>query len=383
MKNSKIMKQLFLLFFMIFSSVTTYGSVTQLSLKVGDAKFVSIPKPPISGAIIDVAKWGGETSNISLKEADQYGAIICVEKYFDGTARIEAWYAYHWYDNNNFLHSSNGVAYYYITCIGSNVSLNTTYIELCSGERYELKVSGVYYPFVPDWSSDDNSVAQVDDNGIITACSAGSAMIKCDPIVGPVLYCQVIVKSVEPNYVEISPSSLNLVVGDSEYLKARLSPDVAVTTLTWSSNNADIASVNQNGYVTAMCPGDAIITVKTSNGLVAHCKIKVLSLPTKVQLPANIELMCGFSTILTPILEPSNSQTTYTWSTSDSSIVTVSSEGKLTGVSVGTAEITVKTYNDLTARCYVSVKEAPENISIIQPKIYRISNLIDNTKSLY
>ena len=84
---------------------------------------------------------------------------------------------------------------------------------------------------------------------------------------------------VVPTSVSLNKTSLTLDVGKSYTLTKTVSPSNAVTSYTWSSSNTSVATVDSNGKVTAKKAGTATITVKTSNGKTANCKVTV-NLPT-------------------------------------------------------------------------------------------------------
>ena len=83
----------------------------------------------------------------------------------------------------------------------------------------------------------------------------------------------------EPTSISLNKTSLTLDVGKSYTLTKTVSPSNAVTPYTWSSSNTSVATVDSNGKVTAKKAGTATITVKTSNGKTANCKVTV-NLPT-------------------------------------------------------------------------------------------------------
>ena len=79
----------------------------------------------------------------------------------------------------------------------------------------------------------------------------------------------------EPTSVSLNKTALTLDVGKSYTLTKTVSPSNAVTSYTWSSSNTSVATVDSNGKVTAKKAGTATITVKTSNGKTATCKVTV------------------------------------------------------------------------------------------------------------
>lgn len=77
--------------------------------------------------------------------------------------------------------------------------------------------------------------------------------------------------------VTLNSSSLSLTVGDSRQLRATVAPrNAANQKVTWSSSNANVASVSSSGRVTAKAKGTAVITVKTEDGnKTASCTVTV------------------------------------------------------------------------------------------------------------
>lgn len=79
--------------------------------------------------------------------------------------------------------------------------------------------------------------------------------------------------------------------------------------------------------------------------------------PTKISIPDNMTINYGYNSTITPTLTPSNAETTFTWSSSNTFIATVNSSGTVAAINPGTAYITVKTANGLTSTCQVLVPE--------------------------
>lgn len=90
-------------------------------------------------------------------------------------------------------------------------------------------------------------------------------------------------KSVKAKSVSVSPKAVTLAVGDVATLKATKNPTNATSTISWSSSNKSVATVS-GGVVTAVSEGSATITVKTSNGKKATCKVTVEKHVTEVEV---------------------------------------------------------------------------------------------------
>lgn len=145
--------------------------------------------------------------------------------------------------------------------------------------------------------------------------------------------------------LELSSSELTLKTGTSTSLTARIYPwNSKDRTAVWVSSNTDIASVDQNGTITAITVGECEIIV-SCEGIEKRCKVTVISseIPTQ-SLYLNhrsISLKKGESTTLQAVILPSNSTQEMTWSTGDESIAQVDTKGVLTGLKSGSTTVTV------------------------------------------
>ena len=162
---------------------------------------------------------------------------------------------------------------------------------------------------------------------------------------------------VVPTSVALNKTTLTLDTGKTANLKATVYPSNAANKkCTWSSSNTRVATVDGNGKVTAKQVGTATITVKTANGKTASCNVTVQAVPTSVSLnKTSLTLDVSKSYTLAKTVSPSNAVTSYTWSSSNTRVATVDSNGKVTAKKAGTATITVKTSNGKTATCKVTV----------------------------
>ena len=80
----------------------------------------------------------------------------------------------------------------------------------------------------------------------------------------------------KPSGVKLSASSLTLAAGSASVLSAAVTPyDASDKSLTWTSSDSAVASVNSSGKVTAKKEGRAVITARTVNGHIARCSVTV------------------------------------------------------------------------------------------------------------
>ena len=172
--------------------------------------------------------------------------------------------------------------------------------------------------------------------------------------------------------VTLNKTSLELNIGDTETLTATVAPDTATDkTVTWSSSNTAIASVDTNGKVTAVEEGTTTISVTTKDGnKTATSKVTVktpIIAVTGVTLnKTSLELNIGDTETLTATIAPDTAtDKTVNWSSSNTAIATVDANGKVTAVAEGSATITVKTKDgEKTAECVIKVVRKDINSNI-------------------
>ena len=168
--------------------------------------------------------------------------------------------------------------------------------------------------------------------------------------------------------VTLNKTGTTLYTFSTVQLTATVSPaDAEDKNVTWSSSNPTVASVDENGKVKALKTGTAIITVTTTDGgHTATCTVRVITYvpdnPTvsvdAVTLSATeVTLDEGQTAILTATITPSNAaDKSITWTSSDTTVATVDSTGKITALKAGEATIIATSSNGQTATCTVIVR---------------------------
>ncbi|MEO7965337.1 MAG: Ig-like domain-containing protein [Gemmatimonadaceae bacterium] len=198
------------------------------------------------------------------------------------------------------------------------------------------------------WASSSSSVATVDANGLVTAVAVGSATITAT-VSGVQGTATVSVSAVPVASVAVSPASPSVNVGATVQLSAT-AKDAAGNTLTgrpetWASDNTAIATVSASGLVTGVAVGAATITA-TVGGISATASVAVTSVPVASisVTPATATVAEGATTTLTATSKDAQGNAlpgrAVTWSSSAPTIATVSPNGVVTAVAVGTATIT-------------------------------------------
>ena len=261
----------------------------------------------------------------------------------------------------------------------SGVTLDKQNISLNAGES-ELLTETVAPPNASNknvtWSSSNEAVATV-VNGTVTGVSEGPAIVTVKTVDGNyTAMCSVtvskVITTIPVSGVTLNKQNMTLTVGGSEQLTATIAPSNATNkNMTWSSSNAAVAVVS-NGQVFGMSVGDAVITVKTEDGdKTATCLVTVSNIVDKIPVSGvalnkqNMTLLIGGSEQLTETVAPPDATNkNVTWSSSNEAVATVSG-GLVTGVSEGSATVTVKTADgDKTATCLVTVTKVGETIPV-------------------
>lgn len=181
-----------------------------------------------------------------------------------------------------------------------------------------------------------------------TAVGNGSASSKQEP------------EEIKVSKIELSSTSLSMLVGEEATLTARLSPEDAQDKhLRWSSSNEAVATV-KNGAVTAVSAGEAVILCTSADGgAQAQCSVLVQE---PAQLPESMEIVVpegclglGESVALKVRFQPEGSQAKLKWSVANGKLVSVDEDGVVTGKKLGVTTITVRSENGLKDSLKVKV----------------------------
>lgn len=128
------------------------------------------------------------------------------------------------------------------------------------------------------YSSSDSTVAAVNAQGVVTGISAGEATITVKSNNGKTATVKITVSAVDVTSVTLDQTSVELAVSNSTTLKETVLPANATNKkVTWSSKDAAIASVNENGVVTGVAVGQTEIYATAVNGARATCIVKVVN----------------------------------------------------------------------------------------------------------
>lgn len=247
-----------------------------------------------------------------------------------------------------------------------SLTISPNSITLEEGNTYNLTLTTNPTGLNPNvtWSSNNTNVATV-NNGVVTALGSGTATITASS--GNIsTTCSVTVVSPEEVIPELTGLAMNLSnssieVGETLQLSYTRTPsDAVLETISWSSGNNSIATVNQNGLVTGISVGSTTITAYYGD-ISTTCNLTVTQSSTALTAlsfnTSSVEMDVDEYVTLILTKTPSNSPDTITWRSSNSSVATVTSSGVVHGVGGGTATITASS-GSISATCTVKVNQA-------------------------
>ena len=335
------------------STITVKSPLTGIEIVGGDRELLpgqkdnlSVTYTPEDTTDSKTVLW--KTDKESIVEVDAKGTITAIAP---GTATITA-------TCGEFTSEINVTVPEVHT---EKIAFENEKVTLTKNESMNAKI--LYYPenTTDDktviWSSENDSIATVDQNGKITAVSSGETRIKAQ--VGEnIAYCDVNVV-VPLTGIELSSTTLEINKGNSANLQVIYNEEDTTDdkTVTWTSLNDTVATVDQNGNVTAKSAGTAIIKAQVGEYVVT-CTVNVKVPLTGISIKSEVSLLKNQSEVLTVTYLPEDTtdDRTVTWSSKDDTIAKVDNNGKVTGLKEGETTIIAKVGNFET-ECNVEVKE--------------------------
>ena len=195
------------------------------------------------------------------------------------------------------------------------------------------------------WTSSNAAVASVDPNGVVTGNSIGSATITASAG-GSQKTHSIQVAKVPVESIEVK-SHEQIYAGFETSVYARVYPVKATNArITWSSSDTSIAEIDERGIITSYKEGDVTFTAtsKDDPSISGQKTVSILGVQAEsmsvgpVGRLAPIGLNVPLAATVQPIL---TSDKTFTWTSSDESVATVSDTGIVSGVSPGVVTITI------------------------------------------
>lgn len=243
------------------------------------------------------------------------------------------------------------------TSVPKSVKLNKNDITFGIGEKYTL-VTTVENGDISQvaFTTSDRKVATVDNNGKITAVGTGTATITANTYNGLKAKCKVTVKKLADS-IKLDKTSITLGVGEQYDFSSSIPNGTAAYFRSYYSDNTAIATVQKSGgLMTAKTAGTTTIRCKLSSGREATCKVTVKSAPSSVTLNYTTStLKVGQSEAIKVTYNNNAYSFKNKWTSSNTYVATVNSDGKIYAKSLGSTTISYKTYNGKTASFKLTV----------------------------
>lgn len=280
------MRERFIVRIMVFIAglfITAYvsGADKTVTMKVGETKTLYLPSSVTSKALKGSTWISTRSNEVHVLSQTTYSVTIKAVKPVPVTTTCLIHCQYYYFVNNGgFMYQLSGIYDYKIeteaiepnsVSLPQNVSLNI-------GESKYLTATVDPSDAVTEltWSSSDYPTINVFQDGRILAQKEGTSVITVRTSNGKTASCTV--TATKPNVavtsIKVTPSLYTINVGDKYKLTATISPSNATDkSVIWSSDNTNVVCVDNNGNITGVSSGSAIVTAKTSNGKTATCSI--------------------------------------------------------------------------------------------------------------
>ncbi len=246
----------------------------------------------------------------------------------------------------------------------TSITLNADTLNLIVGDIYQL--IGTILPQNATnqnitWSKNNNNI-DLSNSGKVTALTIGTSIVTSTTVDGSKIdTCNINISKIDVTSVTISPGSKSLFVGETFELTATILPNNASNkNVTWTKSNNGVINISNSGVITAIGVGTSVVTVTTADQLkTSICNVTVAFMNvSSVSLNATSRSMQTGDTfqLVASILPTNASNKNITWSSDKANIASVSNSGLVSGLTVGSANITVRTVNQSrTAICKFTI----------------------------
>lgn len=338
------------------TKITVYNVVSNIAttstLTIGKGESIKIvPTITPTSASNNPLTWASKDSNI----ASVSNAVITGKKV--GTTEITV----------KTLNNKTAKCTVNVKEAPNKISFNTSSFSIGVGEKFQVT------PILPansasriQYFSSNNQICTVNSKGLLQGYKPGTVTITAKTFNGKQATLTITVKAA-PVSMTINKNNCTLGVGEQQRLTTYIDAQHASKTRVFVSNNPGVATVNASGVIQAKQCGTATITVSTYNNIKASCKVTVKQAPTSITLNnTSISIFQNKTFNLSYKLPSNYASNTITYKSSNTKICTIDSNGKITGVGVGEATVSVTTYNGKTASCKVIVKDPDAEKKLIQ-----------------
>ena len=326
------------------------GASQAVTASVNDAQGRAVTTAPLT--------WSSENSDVADVSGSGRSVTIVAKK--SGSTNIRA--------------TSGGVAASIsITVLGvKSVAISPTSAAIRVGAQQTLVADVASDPGVSrsvNWTSSNSSIATVNAQGIVAALSPGVTNIVAAAVADPGMTSTAQLTVLPARGVILSPGAANIATGATQQLIASVVvEDGQAITVTWASSTPANATVNQQGMVTGVALGSTTITATST----ADQTLKGSALISVVPIVRNITVTTPTSPLFlgqtqqlsATVTADAGLATTVNWSSSNTTVATVSASGVVTGVSAGSTSITAAAIADPTKSASVSLSVSSRPVSI-------------------
>ncbi|WP_418892891.1 Ig-like domain-containing protein [Limibacterium fermenti] len=344
--------------------VTSISIPNEITMDIGSSKKVEVKHVP---ADLPAPAYEWQTSDAEIFTVDNKGNIQAL-KVGEATLAVKA--------PALNLSASAKIKVVPIHATGITLSHKDVVMEMTD----QIKIQATLAPENATnkkviWSSGDEKIAQVDQNGTVTGMMTGKTVITAKTEDGDfTAQCNV---TVNLKGIKLSMNDIELAFPDAaEVIHVLYSTNnEAYLEAIWSSSNPSVATVTGDGkgtnsaLIKAVAEGEAVITATSADGSkTATCTVKVVKVKVQ-QVSLNyssVSLLPDETKQLSAIISPTNAYNKgLTWESSNSSVATVTQEGLLKAHQLGSATMTVKSDDGgASTTCSVLVQDITSFISL-------------------
>ena len=380
-------------------SASTIVHVTPL--KVHAMQFAE-PKITVSGIKTEkltLTLNSPEVDNKAIKWTSSDNSIVTVEENTEASYPLEAIVSTHKVGTAIITAEAQDGSGISATCEVEATQLQVSDIELITMSAIKTIPTLLEANVLPveannkklTWTSLTPNIATITEDGTITGLKMGTAQVKATTMDGSNISktFDVLITGLSISSITL-PSESSITKTDNQKLEYTIFPAASDNqTLKWSSNHTDIASVDENtGVITAHKVGDAIITATATDGSEISASTTIHVTPLKVSnidIEKEIKLLRTTSTTLAATITPELADDkTLSWVSEDESIATVTQEGVVRGVNVGTTNITATAMDGsgVSATCKVTVNPVTINLSTNTINLQKGSEYVEQTATI-
>ena len=345
-------------------------NATNLSLNRGETFDIVATRNPSDTTDQTAITW--KSSDTSVATVDQNGHVVAIGS---GDATITASIK----DVTATLQVHVSVPITNFEAVEENVSVirgQTTYLETTITPLDTTEDTTI------TWKSQDEKIATVNEQGVVTGVMGGSTVITGTLKNGMSIEVMVTVKTIEVQDLFFDADEITINIGKTGSQELIINPTDAteLDDLTWTSSNEEVATVNEDGVVTALKKGETVITATIKN-VTASYKVVVKEVPLEsisINKPiSSMNVGDQFQLEITKNPSDTTDDVTFTFASSDSSVLMVDENGLVTAVGAGSASITVTASNGVVTTMDVTIEEivSPET-GVASVSSYVIAALI-------